>query len=228
MLQRSGCKNTGYKIPRSIHWISCILFHWIFSVIRMRESARKRRLTNMPINIEVFSVSWAKCIYVTSNVLSSWAGLLYELALLPQGHPNRHTSWDPLGDRSGFDRSAQTELQPFYVRAARGSGGFTCASSSEPILSPVDRSLHPASVHGVSVQTTAHPRLGAAGHRQDTPRGGSRTVRQLISATRDDRSAYKQFPVGQMSYHSIMQCPYQTLKLEGVRVHSNRYSTVAY
>ena len=51
------------------------------------------------------------------------------------------------------------------------------ASSSEPILFAVDPSLYPAAVHGDSVQTTAHPRAGTV-HRQDIPRGGSRTVRQ--------------------------------------------------
>ena len=39
-------------------------------------------------------------------------------------------------------------------------------------------SLYPAAVHGDSVLTMAHPRTGTAGHRQDTPRGSSRTVRQ--------------------------------------------------
>ena len=44
----------------------------------------------------------------------------------------------------------------------------------------------------------------------------------LISAPRVDRSAYKLFPVGQMSFHSIMQSLSQTLKLKGVEVHFNR------
>ena len=44
----------------------------------------------------------------------------------------------------------------------------------------------------------------------------------LVSAPRVSRSSYKLFPVGQMSFHSIMQSLSMTLKLEGVQVHSNR------
>ena len=43
----------------------------------------------------------------------------------------------------------------------------------------------------------------------------------LVSAPRVNRSAYKLFPVGQMSFHSIMQSLSMTLKLEGAKVHSN-------
>ena len=51
-------------------------------------------------------------------------------------------------------------------------------SSSEPILSAVDPILYSTTVHGDSVQTTANPCTGTAMHRQDTPHGGSRRVRQ--------------------------------------------------
>ena len=46
----------------------------------------------------------------------------------------------------------------------------------------------------------------------------------LISAPRVDLSAYKLLPVGQMSFHSIMQSLSQTLKLECVQVY--RYISI--
>ena len=124
--------------------------------------------------------------------------------------------------RGSTDRLRRT-FSPFtWDDTAWGSGGFTRDSSSEPILSAVDPSLYLTAIYGEFVQTTAHPRIGTAMHRQDTPRGSSRTVRQTHLAPRVDRSAYKLFPVGKMSFHSIMQSLSQILKLEGVQVHSNR------
>ena len=96
------------------------------------------------------------------------------LQILNENVSSPSTSWDPLGNRS-----AQTDLQPFYVRRRGPRFWYIYVLSlPKPILSAVDPSPHPAAVHGDSVQTTAHTRAGTAVHRQDTPRGGSRTVRQ--------------------------------------------------
>ena len=78
---------------------------------------------------------------------SFMAGTLLALHLSSKTYSSPSTSWDPPGDKSGFDRSAQTDLQPFYLRRRGPSScGFTCASSSEPILSVVDPSPYPATV----------------------------------------------------------------------------------
>ena len=79
------------------------------------------------------------------------------------------------------------------------------ASSSEPILSAVDPSLYPASVHGDSVQTTAHPRTGTAGDRQDTPRGYFRTVHQSHFGAERESLRLPFVPAGKISFQSIMQ-----------------------
>ena len=89
-----------------------------------------------------------RCWQDTAVLLLAHCLLSLFYAFWTRTYSSPSTSRDPPGDRSGFDRSVQTDLQHFYVRRCgpRILWIYVRTSSSEPILSALDLSSYPAAV----------------------------------------------------------------------------------
>ena len=192
--------------------------HYLCSIHLLANEEKDYNTSSICKNFEHWSFN-------TSTIVSWLAHCLFStvLRILNENVFFTEYLWDPPGDRSGFDRSAQTDLQPFtWDDAVRGFFGYTCASSIEPIY----QLLIPLRILQQYTEILFRQRrilvLGQPCTGKTHLAEALGQYVSLISAPRVNRSAYKLFPVGQMSFHSIMLSLSMTLKLKGVQVHFNR------